>query len=199
MLGRIASESMVLDELASHHAEWRDGGGVTFSGGEPLLQPDFLDRLLESCRARGWHTAVSTSGFAARAAASRLASTADLVLFDVKHLDDDRHRAMTGVSNRGILENLDALAAAGAAVVLRLTLVAGLNDDEAHVERVGALARRLGLSRVELIPVRPPAVQGFRTAARTYAPPAVQSPEGGHLRKLAARLSALGVDAAVVP
>ena len=108
------------------------GGGVTFSGGEPLAQPDFLEALLEACRAASVHTAVDTCGFAPRERLLALAPLVDLFLFDVKLVDDARHLALTGVPAAPILENLRALAAVHANVWIRVPVVPGLTDGEAR-------------------------------------------------------------------
>ena len=91
------------------------GGGVTFSGGEPLSQPDFLRALLESCRACGMHTAVDTCGLARTEQLLAIAPLTDLFLYDLKFMDDARHREYTGAPNALILENLQALGRAGGA------------------------------------------------------------------------------------
>ncbi len=130
----------------------QSGGGVTFSGGEPLMQPDFVIELLEACRDKRIHTAVDTCGMADRDRLLRAAELADLFLFDVKMLDDERHRQFTGVSNVRILDNLRALVAARARVLVRFPLVPGVNDEPGHVERVGRFLAGLGLSRVDVLP-----------------------------------------------
>jgi pyruvate formate lyase activating enzyme len=114
-------------------------GGVTLSGGEPLLQPEFAAAILARCRAEGLHTTVDTSGQAPPEALDRLIPLTDLWLFDVKHLDPEAHREATGVSNERLLANLRRLEAAlrarenrvapeGAALMLRVPLIPGYND-----------------------------------------------------------------------
>src|ERR1022692_4220049 len=117
----------------------RSGGGVTFSGGEPLMQPVFLAAAIAACRANGVHTAVETSGYGSKAAIDA-AARADLVLFDLKLCDDSRHRRATGVSNRVILDNFARLASRHPAVRVRVPLVPGINDDAANLDAIGALA-----------------------------------------------------------
>lgn len=112
------------------------GGGVTFSGGEPLMQAPFLLALLRACKEQGIPTAVDTSGIAARAAFRRIIPLTDLFLFDIKHLDDEKHRRYTGASNLLILNNLRLIADSGADIWLRVPLIPGYNDDEAHLEQL---------------------------------------------------------------
>ena len=117
----------------------QSGGGVTFSGGEPLMQPAFLAAALDACRAAGLHTAIETSGYASWAAMS-VAFRADLVFFDLKAADDDMHRCVTGVSNQRILENFRRMAAAHPAVRPRLPLVPGINDGPQLVRTLSDLS-----------------------------------------------------------
>ncbi len=108
----------------------QSGGGVTFSGGEPLMQADFVLALAERCHEHGLHTALDTSGYATWRVMEKLLPLIDLFLYDLKLMDDGRHRQYTGVSNQRILENLSNLSANGAHIQVRMPLVAGVNDDE---------------------------------------------------------------------
>jgi pyruvate formate lyase activating enzyme len=113
-------------------------GGVTFSGGEPLAQPEFLIECLRECRRRGLSTAVDTCGLASRETLLAVAKLTDLVLFDLKHMDPVRHRAATGADNSVILGNLRALSAGRVEVWVRLPLIPGFNDELENVEATAA-------------------------------------------------------------
>ena len=113
------------------------GGGVTFSGGEPLHQPDFLVACLNLCRERGLHTAVDTCGLAPPGVVLEVAGLTDLVLFDLKHMDPEIHRHHTGADNILILENLRALSMSGAEIWVRIPVIPGINDDDANLEATG--------------------------------------------------------------
>lgn len=119
------------------------GGGVTFSGGEPLAQPEFLVACLVECRRRGLHTAVDTCGLAPRETLFEVAERADLLLFDLKHMDSDRHRAETGIGNRIILANLRALSECGAEIWIRIPVIPGFNDDPENIDATVAFLERL--------------------------------------------------------
>ena len=128
-------------------------GGVTFSGGEPLSQPEFLRALLEVCRARGLHTAVDTSGFAWQEHLLSIAPLVDLFLFDLKLMDDARHRECTGVSNALILENLQALGRAHRRIWLRVPVIPGCTDAEKDLEATARFASKIpSLEQVNLLP-----------------------------------------------
>ena len=111
------------------------GGGVTFSGGEPLMQPRFLSALLKACRKQEIHTVVDTSGFANWNVFEQIRGDVDLFLYDLKHMDSIRHREVTGVPNEVILENLRRLSAVGAKCIVRIPLIPGINDDEKNLAR----------------------------------------------------------------
>lgn len=132
------------------------GGGVTFSGGEPLAQSEFLVALLAACRQLGIHTAVETSGHVDATALLAAEPLVDLFLFDLKLADPERHRLFTGVTNSVILDTLAALAARSPQkVILRVPLIHGLTDDCAHVVTVARLASQHRLTTVNLVAYHP--------------------------------------------
>jgi pyruvate formate lyase activating enzyme len=165
------------------------GGGVTVSGGEPLMQAAFVQEFLEASREVGLHTAIDTSGFGDPDALLRLAGVARLVLFDLKLVDDERHRVFVGTSNRLILDNLARLAARHRDVIIRFPLVPGVNDDEAHVKALGAFVSSLGLGRVDVLPYHRAGISKYHRLGRRYAldsalppSPELQSHVAGWLR-----------------
>ena len=186
---RMAGREMTAAEVVSEAARDRvfheeSGGGVTFSGGEPLAQPAFLLELLEGCRAAGIHTALDTCGHAPREHVLEAGTRADLVLFDLKSPDAARHRAATGVDNALILGNLRALAAAGAILWLRVPVIPGFNDDDEGALTTARLAASLGaVRRVSLLPYHPLGRHKGGTAARTS--PALEPPPAARLETLA--------------
>jgi len=129
------------------------GGGVTFSGGEPLSQPDFLSEILDLCRKKEIHATVDTCGFAPADVLESIAEKTDLFLFDLKALDEKKHFAFTGESNRLILENLKRLAAKGKKTVVRIPVVPGVNDDDENIRGTAEFLRSLGtISEISLLP-----------------------------------------------
>ena len=129
------------------------GGGVTFSGGEPLAQATFLIDCLRECRRRGLRTAVDTCGLAPLETLRAVARLTDLVLYDLKHMDPVRHRAATGADNRLILDNLRALSSTQVELWVRIPLVPGFNDDPVNIERAGRFLDQLeGRQRIFVLP-----------------------------------------------
>jgi pyruvate formate lyase activating enzyme len=136
----------------------QSGGGVTFSGGEPLLQWAFLLDALRATGERGIHRTVDTSGFASPRVLVEVAEETDLFLYDLKTLDAQLHRRVTGVPLRPIVDNLDRLLARNAHVRIRLPVIPGISDGADHMERVAAfLTARPGVEGVHLLPFHRPA------------------------------------------
>ncbi len=118
------------DRIFMEHSE----GGVTFSGGEPLMQPEFLIETLTLLKRAGFHTTVDTSGYASREILQSVMPVTDLFLYDIKHIDPEVHRIYTGVSNGLILSNLDMLLEEGKDVMLRIPVIPGVSAEAAYME-----------------------------------------------------------------
>jgi pyruvate formate lyase activating enzyme len=164
LVGRELSVDRVLSEVERDRPFYEEtGGGVTFSGGEPLAQPEFLSACLAGCRERGIRAAVDTSGAADRQLLLEIAELTDLFLFDLKLLDENRHQKHTGVALAPILENLRALDETGARVRVRFPVIPGATDDRANIDALGRFVSSLEHTRqVHLLPLH-------RTAADKYA------------------------------
>jgi pyruvate formate lyase activating enzyme len=149
-------ETVVARVAADEEFYENSGGGVTFSGGEPFAQHEFLHALLSACRGRGIQTAVETCGHVATHVLLEAEPLVDLFLFDLKLAEGARHRLLTGVDNRLILDNLAALARRSAArISLRVPLIPGLTDDEANLSAIAVIAAKHGLDVVYLQPYHP--------------------------------------------
>jgi len=153
IVGRRLSVDEVVAEVERDRIFYEQSdGGATLSGGEPAQQADFSEALLGELQARGIHTAIDTSGLASWPALERLAARSDLVLYDLKLMDDTRHRKYAGASNDLILENFRRLAANGTPVFVRIPLEAGVNDDETNIRATIDFLRPLpAVRRVDLL------------------------------------------------
>ena len=133
----------------------QSGGGITLSGGEPLMQYDFAQKLLEKAKEKGIHTAIETSGYCKRSL-EKIARFVDLWLFDVKLLNDDEHKKYTGVSNEQIIENLKYLDGIGAKIILRCPIIPEVNLKKDHFEKLAILAKSLeNVIAIQLEPYHP--------------------------------------------
>lgn len=126
------------------------GGGVTFSGGEPLLHPAQLLPLLRACRNEGIHTAIDTAGNVASQSLHEAAKLTDLFLYDLKMMDDRLHQQWTGQSNQLILKNLQELSAYHPAIIIRIPMVGGINDTPENMEQTAAFVAALKGDRKEV-------------------------------------------------
>lgn len=151
---KIDQESLVQELLRDRQFYSESGGGVTISGGEPLMQFDELMQLLNLLRQEKVHTALDTSGYAEKDKLLQVSELADLFLYDLKLMDGALHKKYTGVDNAPIIENLDALLEAGSKVILRIPLVPGINDTRKEMEmmRDFIAARKARLEEVNLLP-----------------------------------------------
>ncbi len=147
IIGRTWTIDSLVEELERDRVFYEEsGGGVTFSGGEPLAEGqnlEFVLAALDACRERGLHRAIDTSGYTARDVMLDAAARADLILYDLKLMDDRRHRQATGVGNALILENLKALSSGSVEVWIRLPFIPGVNDDRENLDATGAFVSSL--------------------------------------------------------
>ncbi|MCL2502434.1 MAG: glycyl-radical enzyme activating protein [Bacteroidales bacterium] len=151
------------------------GGGVSFSGGEPLAQPDFLLEILQLCREAGIHTCVDTSGYAAPEVFERILPYCDLLLLDLKHAIDDRHIAGTGQSNQPILLNINIIKNHATPVWLRLPMIPDYNMDNESWSRMLECLDRLRMEQIRQISLLP----YHRTAAHKYPKCGMNDPTAG--------------------
>ncbi|UCH90255.1 MAG: glycyl-radical enzyme activating protein, partial [Thermoplasmata archaeon] len=130
----------------------QSNGGVTFSGGEPLMQPEFLLALLNKSQTQGIHTAVDTSCYAEQQIIETVANKTDLFLCDLKHMDSNMHERFTGVGNNLILDNIKRLSEAGKEIIIRFPVIPGFNDDHGNIEATGQFAASLPhISKVDVL------------------------------------------------
>ncbi|MBC8470735.1 MAG: glycyl-radical enzyme activating protein [Planctomycetes bacterium] len=129
------------------------GGGVTISGGEPLMQPEFLLAVLNQCQRQRIHTTVDTSCYAEPKIVEMVGERADMFLCDIKHMDSEIHERFTGVGNNPILNNIRLLSEAGKEIIVRIPIIPGFNDEKANIEATGKFTASLpGVIRVDILP-----------------------------------------------
>ncbi len=195
MVGRQVTVSEVLAEVERDVPFYdQSGGGVTFSGGEPLFQPEFLLLLLRACKERGMHTAVDTCGHSDWQSVDDIRDCVDLFLYDLKLIDDEKHRLFTGVSNQSSLRNLQALSQHGENIILRMPVIPGVNDGEENLRATAELAAALpSLARVDLLPYHNTAMHKYRSLGRAFSLPDTQRPPDDHLATIAGTLREFGL------
>ncbi len=169
------------------------GGGVTFSGGEPLLQANFLIGLLQACRAAEIHTAVDTSGFATWDIMERVRPYVDLFLYDIKLMDPIKHRKYTLVFNPRILDNLRELARLGHNIRIRMPIMPGINDDIKNLRETAAFAVEVGVNRIDLLPYHAVALNKYERLHRHYRLPDLQTPSDERMSEIAQVFEGFGL------
>jgi len=195
------SAEQVLGEVAKDAAFYAaSGGGMTVSGGEPLLQADFTAALLAGAKRQGFHTALDTCGFASWETVDAVRRDVDVFLYDVKLLDDARHRAFTGVTNVPILSNLRALCAAGHRVVLRVPVIPGVNDDAGNLAALAAFGAGLPhLAGVDLLPYHHIGADKYARLDRAYPMPDTAPPSAERMTEIARFLGEHGLPVGTGP
>jgi pyruvate formate lyase activating enzyme len=169
-------------------------GGVTLTGGEVTGQVDFAEAILEGCQARGIHTAIETCGAASWARVKRLADRSDLILYDLKLIDEDQHRQWTGAGNRQILDNARRLAQGGYTVQVRVPLIPGVTDTAENLGGLFAFMCEAGLKRVALLPYNPSAGAKYEWLGKSYEIEA-EPQDAGCLAGMVAQARARGLEA----
>ncbi len=174
-------------------------GGVTFSGGEPLMHHEFLIELLEACGEEGIHRCVDTSGFANTKIFKEVAQRTDHFLYDLKMMDSDKHKELTGVPNEKILKNLKILAETGAAMNIRIPLIKGINDDEENILRSAEFIASLtgGKKKVNILPYHNIASKKYEKLGVEYAQGTMDEPDQDHQKRILKIFQSFGIEAII--
>ena len=181
----LVGREMSVDEVVAESVRDRifyqnSGGGVTISGGEPLAHPAFTAELLRRLRAEGIHTAIETSGYCAPERFREIALLCDLLLFDLKETDPVLHRKYTGVELAPILDNLRMAGALGVPVHLRMPIIPGLNDRDAHFHAAAAIAREIPtLVTAQVMPYHKLGAYKYETLGGSYTLSEIEEPDAG--------------------
>ena len=195
LVGRSYSVPELMREILRDKSFYENsGGGVTFSGGEPLLQPEFLEEICRQCRHSGVHTAVETCGHVSWRAFTRVVPFLDLVYYDLKQVDPELHRRDTGAANERVLDNLKSLSREAVPLVVRIPVVPGRNDclevQRAILRFVASLPRVDG---VELLPFHRLGSSKYTGLGREYPFEGVESLSREDLAEIKALGESLGL------
>jgi len=171
-------------------------GGVTFSGGEPLYQFEFLLEALKTCRANGFHTALDTSGYSLPDNYLAIIPYTSLFLFDIKHLDDSKHVECTGVSNSRILDNFDLISGSGSDIYVRIPVIPGYNDSPEHLEKLRIFIndhKTPNLKMINLLPYHKTGSSKYRKFGIPYKMNDIQPPSKQRMNELKDFFSYTGI------
>lgn len=195
VVGRTMTVDQVMAEIKKDIPFYDEsGGGVSFSGGEPLMQPAFLAELLDACGQLELHRVVDTSGYARKEILLDVAGRTDLMLYDLKHMDPEIHRKYTGVGNELILDNLRALSCRDVDLRVRFPLIPGINDDDVNVNAMALFLQKLHrVVAVDVLPYHDVAISKYARFGYNYRLGSLKAPSSQHLQEVAATLSSYGL------
>ena len=197
LAGKKMGVAQVIEEIGKDIPFYDEsGGGVTLSGGEPLLQPDFSADLLKACKKLGIRTTVDTCGHAGSEVLSKISKHTDLFLYDLKVINDDKHTKFTGVSNKLILENLKTLSDGGPKTVVRFPLIPGVNDDEIDILELGEFVSSLNNMReLSILPYHKAGAEKSKRLIRSADSFFIyQTPPAETLREIEEKLKGFGLE-----
>jgi pyruvate formate lyase activating enzyme len=188
IMKEIEKERLIIDQ---------SGGGVTFSGGEPMQHYPFLIKMLDACGQSGFHRTVDTTGYTETSKLLDVATRTELFLYDLKHMDPVKHKEYTGVSNELILSNLQALAKTGAEINIRIPFVGGVNTDLENVEQSAAfLAALEGPKKVvNILAYHNIAGNKYKKLGKEYDPGSLREPTKEELNRAVAVFEKYGLEA----
>jgi pyruvate formate lyase activating enzyme len=191
---------MTIDEIMARIEKDRafyekSGGGVTLSGGEPMLQREFSTAFLRECKEQGLHTCLDTTGYAEWKHYQRILKFTDLVLYDIKHMDSEQSRTLTGVPNELILENARKMAASGDSLQIRIPVIPGYNDSEANLRATSEFCRELGetVTLVQILPYHRLGLVKYQRLQRKYELESLQPPADEHMESCQGLIESYGL------
>ena len=197
--GRVVGVNHVMAEILKERIFFeQSGGGVTLSGGEPLCQPEFAMAVLRECKRRGIRTAIDTSGFVNPKVLIDSVPLTDLYLYDVKHMNPEKHSKYTGADNDLILSNLFKLGESGAVINARMPVIPGVNDDEENLRAAGDFLSKVpGVIGLNLLPYHNAAEDKHARWGMKYRLTNTYTPTQNALRRAAGIVEARGVRAVI--
>jgi pyruvate formate lyase activating enzyme len=194
IIGKEISVDEVMREIDKDLAFYDESkGGITVSGGEPLLQIDFTAAILGECKKRSIHTAIDTCGYASLKVIERIKDKVDLFLYDLKIMDDAKHRKYTGKSNRPILRNFRTLVKNGNDLLVRFPILPGINDDEENIQKTADFVLLNGVKRVCLLPYHRAGIEKYRSLDKRYYLNWIRPPSEQKLDAIKEQLEASGL------
>lgn len=196
-VGKVMNVDEVLSIILQDVSFYQENGGVTLSGGEVLLYADFAAELLKRAKENHIHTAIETCGFADWTSFQKILPFVDLVLFDVKHTDNDIHKKYTGQGNDLILENLKRITELSKDVIIRVPYIPGVNDSDENIKRTGELALQLNVKMIHLLPFHQMGQGKWHGLGREYSFECNALPDPERVEQSKKLLEDLGVEANV--
>lgn len=159
-------------------------GGVTFSGGEPMIQVDFLEAALKECKEHDIHTIIDTCGHAPWESFERVVPYTDLFLFDLKHIDSEEHKKYTGVGNELILQNMKKLSDLRKNLFIRMPIIPGINDSRETIDRTIKFLKQINMMQVNLLPYHRMGMDKYKRLNKKYKLEDLKEPTPTQMKEL---------------
>lgn len=198
-VGRDVTVAEVMDEVLKDFRYFkRSGGGLTLSGGECLLQPDFAAALLEAAKYNGISTAIESTGFAKYEVIERLLPYLDVYLMDIKHINSEKHRLFTGQPNERILENAKMIARNAKRLIIRVPVIPTFNDTVEEITEIAKFAKSLeNVTEIHLLPYHNFGTDKYKWLGREYKLPDIKTPSNEKMQELLEAVQSCGLDAQI--
>lgn len=194
LVGKDITVKNLMKEIIKDEVFYEESnGGVTFSGGEPLMHADYLSNVLKICKDKGIHTAVDTCGYAVWEQFEKIVDKVDLFLFDIKHMNNEKHIKYMGVENVIILENLKKLSERGSNIYIRLPIIAGVNDDDENIDKAVDFLSKLNIIHVNLLPYHKMGMDKYRRLNIEYKLSGLEKPSDEVINKIAEKFKSAGI------
>lgn len=194
MIGRKMTVEQVMTEIRKDLIFYdQSGGGVTFSGGEPFFQFEYLDQLLDCCNREEIHTVIDTAGWISEDKLLHLAPKVNLFLYDLKLMNKEKHEKYTGVSNDLILNNLQKLAQLTDQIFIRIPIIPGINDDLKNMQKTAKFLSKLKIEQVYLLPYHNIGIDKYKKSKINYNLGDVRSPSAEKMCELSEVLQTKGL------
>lgn len=193
--GRNYSVEDVIKELKKDSVQYRrSNGGITLSGGEVLLQPDFAVELLKECKSYGWHTAIETAMYVNSESVKKVIPYIDLAMIDIKSMNDEIHKKFTGVSNEIILQNIKLSDELAKEIIIRIPVIEGFNADLQSIGAIAQFSKSLtNLKRIDLLPYHNYGENKYQAIGREYSLKELKSPSKDKMERLKALVEIMGI------
>ena len=188
--------SHALESLLKDKRFYRTSGGVTISGGEPLFQAEFTFSLAKALKEEGIHVILDTCGYAGWDVFERLLPYVDEFYYDLKHMDEKKHKGLTGVSNGIILENLKKLSEKNARISVRFPVIPGCNDEMENLQAMASLIDSLhGRHELWILPYHRFGIGKYEQIQKNYLLPDTMPPSGERMEEIREFFKENGIDA----
>lgn len=199
--GKDMSYNEIVEQVKSDKIFYdNSGGGVTVSGGEPTLFPEFITYLSKVCKKNNIHLAIETCGYCQWDSLEKISDEVDLILFDIKHIDPIKHKELTGRTNKLILDNLKKLSEQkDCNIIVRYPLIPGYNDDYKYVEELGKYLAKIGkIERIEILPYHRLGISKYDQLDKEYQLRDLKPPEEEETKKIRNKLKLYDLDVVVL-